>query len=182
MKKLQTFCFICSLIGHIDRQCEVRFRTLESNVVWAWHIPVSAKQKDDCGWVVNGWGRMLGGATERLRWWSPWWLMEDTLNPLVEKQWQRDIRADAALLVGALEVCSKELNRCGMGSGMVFCDCEGRVIAYRRAQRQGIREKGLRAWLLRFLISGFQFIRASELNSLSLSPLPRATAGSRKNL
>lgn len=31
-EKLPTFCFICGLIGHIDRQCEVRFRVPENEI------------------------------------------------------------------------------------------------------------------------------------------------------
>lgn len=32
-EKLPSFCFICGLIGHIDRQCELRFQLSEEEIV-----------------------------------------------------------------------------------------------------------------------------------------------------
>lgn len=58
-KKLPTFCFICGLIGHIDRQCEMRFRISENEIVRLWDVSLRAPNRRIS---------MLGG--ER-------WLLED---------------------------------------------------------------------------------------------------------
>ena len=44
-EKLSSFCFICGLIGHIDRHCEKFFQTPEEEIVLAWDISLRAPNK-----------------------------------------------------------------------------------------------------------------------------------------
>lgn len=42
-EKLPSFCFICGLIGRIDRQCEIRFRVPKNELVRNWDVSLRAQ-------------------------------------------------------------------------------------------------------------------------------------------
>ncbi|KAI3736027.1 hypothetical protein L6452_15558 [Arctium lappa] len=44
-ERLPSFCFICGLIGHIDRHCEQFFQTPEEDIVHAWEFSLRAPNK-----------------------------------------------------------------------------------------------------------------------------------------
>ncbi|CAN0845642.1 hypothetical protein LINGRAHAP2_LOCUS4163 [Linum grandiflorum] len=51
-EKLPTFCYTCGCIGHVDRNCEIDFRTPEADIVKLWDNSLRATPRR--GGVVGG--------------------------------------------------------------------------------------------------------------------------------
>ncbi|CAN1825599.1 hypothetical protein LINPERHAP1_LOCUS31224 [Linum perenne] len=57
-EKLPTFCFICGLIGHVERNCQIQFRNYGSEIERKWGpelraLPRSNKPKGGERWLVE---------------------------------------------------------------------------------------------------------------------------------
>ncbi|KAI3770951.1 hypothetical protein L6452_02099 [Arctium lappa] len=89
-ERLPSFCFICGLIGHINRHCEWFFQTPEEDIIRPWDVSVHAPNKR----LSN-----LGG--ER-------WLKDgDDGSPLAVTR----VTAAATLLAGKKETQNEKGNR-----------------------------------------------------------------------